>query len=269
MRLISIPFSHFNERARWALDHFGLPYEERAYMPILHMPAVWMATRGRGGRADQHSSRFSTPVLVLDDGRCLCDSGEIVRWADSEFATPDTTLYPKTQRAAIEALEQELVQRLGAHTRRVAYFLALGQRGVLERTALRNVGAGQARLFGWVAPFVVAAIRRGLRVDRSGFERSLAAVRAALDELALRYDDGQRYVCGERFSAADLTLASLLAPVYLPSQAEGYGAALPASDELDAEAVALVRSMREHPVVQRCVRLFANERPKRMRASRA
>jgi glutathione S-transferase len=113
-------------------------------------------------------------------------------------------------------------------------------------------------------PALVAAIRRGLRVDRSGFERSLAAVRAALDEVAVRCD-GRPYVCAERFSAADLTLASLLAPVYLPSQAEGYGAALPASDELDAEAVALVRSMREHPVVQRCLSLFASDRPKARR----
>ena len=47
--LITICFSHFNEKARWALDRFGVAYRESGYLPLLHMPfALW-------------ASRFSNP----------------------------------------------------------------------------------------------------------------------------------------------------------------------------------------------------------------
>jgi hypothetical protein len=74
MRLITIRFSHYNERARWALDRLGVAYEEEPYMPLFHVLAVARATRGRGGSADHHSTRYSTPVLITDSGRVLTAS---------------------------------------------------------------------------------------------------------------------------------------------------------------------------------------------------
>jgi glutathione S-transferase len=262
MRLITLRFSHFNERARWALDRFRVTYEEEPYMPLLQVPAVFWATRGRGGRADRHSSRYSTPVLVLDDGRCLCDSAEIVRWADENYGTPPTTLYPRAQRAEIEVMERELEKRLGGDTRRVAYFLLLGQPGLLSALAERNVGPAQARLFKLVAPAVITVIRRALRIDAVGYKRSLERVRQYLDELGARIE-GRSYLFGEQFTAADLTLASLLAPAYLPSHAEGYGGYLPELEELEDDAAAIVASVRQHPVGRYCLRLFATERGSR------
>ena len=52
-------------------------------MPFFCSMAVAVATRGRGGAADRASSRFSTPVLLLDDGRlpkafAPAELGEIV-----------------------------------------------------------------------------------------------------------------------------------------------------------------------------------------------
>jgi glutathione S-transferase len=124
------------------------------------------------------------------------------------------------------------------------------------------VGPGQARLFRLIAPPGIAYIRRGLGIDRARTEKSLQRVRQCLDELQSRID-GRRYLFGERFTAADLTLASLLAPVFLPSRAEGYAASLPRLDELAPEAAAVVESFRQHPVGQYCSRLFAMERDPR------
>ena len=84
-------------------------------------------------------------------------------------------------------------------------------------------------------------------------------VRQYLDELGVRIA-GRRYLFGEQFTAADLTLASLLAPAYMPSRVEGYGGSLPELDELGDEAAAVVASVRQHPVGQYCLRLFATER---------
>jgi glutathione S-transferase len=65
-RLICIPFSHYCEKARWALDRRGIAFVEEGHLPILHT----RATRPAGGR--------STPLLVVDGGPTLTDSTDIL-----------------------------------------------------------------------------------------------------------------------------------------------------------------------------------------------
>ena len=38
--LVTIPISHFCEKARWALDRAGVAYEEQRHLPALHRVAV-------------------------------------------------------------------------------------------------------------------------------------------------------------------------------------------------------------------------------------
>lgn len=33
-------FSHFNEKARWALQYKGVDYKRESYLPSLHMPQI-------------------------------------------------------------------------------------------------------------------------------------------------------------------------------------------------------------------------------------
>jgi glutathione S-transferase len=69
--LITIPISHFCEKARWALERTGVPYRERAHLQVLHRFAV----RRAGGAG-------TAPVLIWD-GRVLADSADILdaaRW---------------------------------------------------------------------------------------------------------------------------------------------------------------------------------------------
>ena len=35
--LVTIAFSHFCEKARWALDHAGVRYVEERYAPVAHL----------------------------------------------------------------------------------------------------------------------------------------------------------------------------------------------------------------------------------------
>jgi glutathione S-transferase len=71
--LVTIPFSHFCEKARWALDHARVDYQEEGHVPLLHRRAVARLS-GRAG---------SVPVLVLDGDGVLDDSPLIVRWTVS------------------------------------------------------------------------------------------------------------------------------------------------------------------------------------------
>ncbi len=255
MELVTIPFSHFNERARWALNYFGHSPPERRYLPMFHFWGVWRATRGRNGKADANSSRFSTPVLLSDEV-CLADSAEIVRWADTTFSTEATTLYPAEHRAEIEAFEQEVHDRIGGHTRRIAYFYVFSSSAALAQLARDNVGASQASMFRAAAPLIRVAMRKRFGIDQGGLERSLAKVRDAFADFDARIE-GRRYLFGERFTAADLSLAAIAAPVLFP--VPEYGAGLSAIGSLP-EVGEMATSFRATPTGEHVLRMFSSHR---------
>ena len=62
---------------------------------------------------------------------------------------------------------------------------------------------------------------------------------------------------GERFSAADLTFASLAAPVVIP---EEYGIPLPPLPQLPPGLAAVVEEMRATPAGAFALRMFKEER---------
>jgi len=87
----------------------------------------------------------------------------------------------------------------------------------------------------------------------------MARLREELDTAATKVDQNQ-YLCGDHFTAADLTFAALLAPVMCVTPEEGFGAVLPSIEALDAEARELVEETRAHPAGQFALHMFAEER---------
>lgn len=65
-RLITIPPSHYCEKARWALETAGVDFREERHPPLLHLRSV----RAAGGR-------HSTPVL-RGRGVVVTDSTDIL-----------------------------------------------------------------------------------------------------------------------------------------------------------------------------------------------
>jgi glutathione S-transferase len=251
-RLITLAFSHYNEKARWALDRYAVPYHEEAHMPFVCSLAVAVATRGRGGAPDRTSSRYSTPVLILNDGRILTDSTDIVRFA----AGPDGALFPNTE---VSELVDHYGDQLGPYTRLLAYWHLGRHPGMIEQLATDNVGRREAWLFKRLGALAESRLTRALNLSESGHDRALARVRQELDAAASRLEH-HRYLCGDRFTAADLTFAALLAPSLCLTRDEGFGAVLPEVTSLDEEAQALVREVRNHPAGRFALRLYAEER---------
>lgn len=260
LRLISIRFSHYNEKARWALDRFAVPYQEEPYMPIFHLwPVFWktLFRKSLGKKADRVSSPLSTPVLILEDGSCLCDSALIVKYVSEHFSTPDTSLYPSEE---VVALEQHVHDMLGPHTRRVAYFYGLADPALMFDVADKNVSASQAAWFRRVYPLVKGVIMRNLRVSAEAAEKSLRYVEKEFADIEQRLADGRRYLLHDRFTAADLAFACMSAPILLPTQEEGYGAYFPPQSALPAPLVELIQKFRLSTAGQFALRMFREER---------
>ncbi len=258
VELVTICFSHYNERARWAFAWHGVPFVERPNMPGFHFRAVKKVTGGRGGEADGVSSRFSTPVLRRDDGSLLTDSAEILRWVDAEYGREEHRLYPEGLRAEIEAFESSVEGKFGADTRRVAYLVLLGEPKMVNELARRNVSRGQARAFRLVRPVVGRLIKRGLGVDEKRGLRSLLRVEEMMQAVSERLE-GREFLVGDRFTAADLTFACMAAPVLLPQR--GYGAWLPSPDDIEHPLRPRLEAIMQSPAGQHALRMFDEHRP--------
>jgi glutathione S-transferase len=256
-RLITIRVSHFNEKARWALDRCGHAYEEHAYMPMLHnLGTVPVLLRHRAGAADKFSTRFSTPVLVAGD-RVIADSSAIAAFASEQAADPSRKLYFDPEARALEA---HYSGRFGADARRLAYWYLLPHRDLLVELGRRNVGRHQARVFEAILPMLIPLLRKGLAVDEAHAMRSRANVIAEFERVSERLADGRRYLLGDRFSAADLSFAALGSVALLIGPEEGYGAWLPSVEQLSPEFVELATMLRATPAGKLVLRLFAEDR---------
>jgi glutathione S-transferase len=252
--LYGIAFSHYVEKARWALDRFGVSYEDKRYLPFLHIPVIHRLHGGRAGKLDKASTRYSTPVLRTPTGQLLADSAAIVRYVSETFASPEEDLYADAEAAE---LEQRFHDLLGVHTRRAAYGFLFERPGLIMRVVEQNVGRGQARLFRAVRPAAQLGLRRLLRIDEAGIARSIDKTRGEFAAMGERLEDGRPFLLGERFSAADLAFASLAAPALMP---EGYSAWLPPIDEMPPRARALTRELRETRAGAFVMRLYREER---------
>jgi glutathione S-transferase len=215
-----IAISHYNEKARWALDYKGIEHERRAPTPGAHMAVALWLTRGRGK---------TFPVLQLD-GEAIGDSTAII--AELERRFPDPPLYPEDpdeRRRALD-LEEFFDEELGPHLRLLAFHEATKDRAMVERLTvdvlpgrLREIGpvrAGATRFFS-----AFAGLRYGVKSDRRA-ELAKPKILAAFDRLESELGPGD-YLVGDRFTVADLTAASLLYPLVQPPE----GPPLPAPPE--------------------------------------
>jgi len=252
--LIGIAFSHYVEKARWALDRFAVPYEDRRVLPFFHFAAVYRVHRGKEGRVDRASSRFSTPVLRTENGRLFCDSADILRYVSDSFASPGQELYPTPE---VSELEQHFHDELGPHTRRAAYGLFFDRPELLQAVADHNVDRVQAGLFRAAYPLVKRGLKRALGIDDRRVQRSVEKTFREFEAVSERLGDGRPYLLGDRFTAADLAFASLAAPAVVPPE---YSAWLPPLEDFPSDVQQRTQTLREMPAGAFAMRLFRDER---------
>ena len=215
-----IEISHYNEKARWALDYKGVEHERRAPTPGAHMVVALWLTRGR---------HKTFPVLQLD-GSAIGDSTAIVAALEDRF--PEPHLYPEDpdERRRALALEDFFDEELGPHARLLVFHYATRDPAIVERftrdllpSRLRDssaVRAGAARFFS-----TFTGLRYGVKSEQAA-DLAKEKVVAALDRLESELG-GNDYLVGDRFTVADLTAAALFYPIVQPSE----GPSVPDSPE--------------------------------------
>jgi glutathione S-transferase len=247
--LVTIPISHYCEKARWALDRAGVSYRERAHVQAIHRAAT---LRAGGG--------LTVPVFVCAAG-VLSDSADILAWSDRQVSA-DRALYPEDPAACAEVrrLEADFDTRLGPASRRWLYQQLRDRRDLALRYGSAGIPRWEHVTLRWAYPVLIGIVARVLDVTPATSAVAETEVRAVFDVVGERLADGRRYLCGERFSAADLTFSALAAPMLMPA---GYGVALPPPEELPTYAASVVRELRTHPAGIHALTMFDTERPAR------
>jgi Glutathione S-transferase, N-terminal domain len=72
---------HACGRAAKALDRAGYEYEIRTLPGYRLLPWTWGQRRNNRGEIKAITGQINLPVLLLDEGRAIVGSGEIVDWA--------------------------------------------------------------------------------------------------------------------------------------------------------------------------------------------
>lgn len=72
---------HACGRAAKALDQAGYEYEIRALPGYRLLPWTWGERRNNRDEVKEITGQINLPVLLLDEGRAIVGSGEIVDWA--------------------------------------------------------------------------------------------------------------------------------------------------------------------------------------------
>ena len=242
-RLLTIPISHYCEKARWALERAGLDYREERHVQGVNR----IVSRRAGGHG-------TLPVLICEVG-VLAESEAILRYADAHLPA-EQRLFPDGA-PEVTALCRELDAGLGPDGRRLMYAHMLEHKALMLRFNDVGVPRWEDRMMRALWPLVERWGRRELAVLPDTPERDRPRVRAVFDDIARRLDDGRPYLFGERFTAADLTFAALAAAVLVPP---GYGTPLPQPDELPEGVARDVRDFREHPAGAFALRIYERHR---------
>ncbi|MEQ8282508.1 MAG: glutathione S-transferase family protein [Parvibaculum sp.] len=200
IELHQFPYSHYNEKARWALDYKGLPHRRIGYLPGPHAPAI-----------TKLSGATQTPVLRIG-GTIVPGSAAIVEAL--ETAHPAPALYPAdpAQRKAALDLQAHFDAEIGPCVRRALFSELVLAPGYIARVFSTGKPLPARLFYRAVTPLALGTIRRSMEIDRPGaVEASYKTMQAALDLVAAQAGP-TGYLVGDRFSIADLTAAALLAP---------------------------------------------------------
>jgi glutathione S-transferase len=245
-RLLTIPISHYCEKARWALERAGLEYVEERHVQGIHQVR---AKRSGGGT--------TLPVLVTDEG-VFPESEAIIRYADGHLPEGQR-LFPAEPelRAEVERLSRWLDEGLGPDGRRLIYAHMLPFKDEMLPTNNQGAPAWEGRALRALWPAATWWAKRHLKIGAATIAEDEPRVRRAFDTIGERLADGRRYLCGDRFTAADLTFAALSSPVIAPPE---YGIPLPQPDEMPPALGRTVREFRALPAGEFALELYRTHR---------
>ncbi|MEO0368551.1 MAG: glutathione S-transferase family protein [Pseudomonadota bacterium] len=196
-------FSHFCEKVSWAADYSSLKIQRHYLYPGLHSSEVVKL-----------SGQSAVPILC-DGDKVVTGSARIIEWINAHDEHYD--IYPQTPEGVQEFKRlQARYDDLGAASRGGMFEHLLTAPHAAGK--LFTSGSGLASL-GYPAFMIMAGpmLKKRITKNRSEIDAGLVKLEQELDELETRLS-GRNYLLENRFTSADLVVASMLFPLCFPSE---------------------------------------------------
>jgi glutathione S-transferase len=245
-RLITIPISHYCEKARWALEWSEIPFVEKKHLQGFHYLYSYKTAKSH-----------TVPVLKTADG-VFSDSTDIINWCDSKSAQK-SKLRPTDAKLREEAdqIENYFDEELGTAGRLWMYSYMLRETPlILKYSKLHDVPVYEPHLMAVLFPLLKRRIQNALKMTAQSREESKKTVDRVFDDVAKRLD-GREFLVGSSFTSADLTFAALSAAALVPGN---YGVPLPSLNELPLEMREQILIWRAHPAGEFALRIYRDFR---------
>ncbi|CAF1274875.1 unnamed protein product [Adineta steineri] len=204
-----IPFSHFCDKVRWALDFYSLPYESINYSP----------RRSPGLKNAPSNLQKLVPIIEdpSNESTFISDSTPILLYLDKHYGDKKT-LFHTNMTVKNDVIIQyclKLDSELGLCARRLAYLHVISEKPAILSVLIDGNYNKTTRddwssyFFGLIGSCIVIA-RFGIHQIREEhiFDKTICI----LEEIQQNID-GKQYLFNDQFTAADLTLTALIQPL--------------------------------------------------------
>jgi len=229
-KLITFGASLFCEKARWALDWHGIDYQEVGWPPGLHQIL-----------AKRCGAKATTLPILLDGETVIQGSGAIIDWADQRAQEHGRELTP----AGAREIEERADDVIGVHVRRLFYAEMPPRYPYLAKPGLfKNVSRVHEAIGNMMWPVTRRVMMKMYDITPTAASESRAKLESELDWLESTLSDCS-YLVSDRFSRADLTVSSLLAPFACPQELSAFR-----DIELPEALVADAKRWQRHPVMR-------------------
>lgn len=238
-RLITIAPSHYCDKVRWGMKILNYSYTEESFPPIFHM----IGTK-------KYQSR-SVPLLATDDD-IIKDSTDILKYIDKEH----NILYPEDKKHEVEELEEIFDTKLGPHTRRFVYYHILNEPELIYQDFCNTSHQFYDSMFQTFFPFFKILMKKSMSINAESAERSKNKILEVFSLVEEKLSDGRKYLTGNKITSADITFASLGAPVIMPLNYKAYKKKYEIDSDLNKDSNT---DDKEHDYINDLPDIFAEE----------
>ena len=244
--LLTFPPMIDSEACRFLLAHYGVSYREEAHLfGWASVLALWHGW---------------TPQIPLLYGRHyqLAGPRQIAKHFEKR-CQPTQRLIPADKHISDEvALDWDRLNgTFGTAVAVFAYYHLLPHRSIMLEPFSRGAPAGEQSFLKKSYSSFAGLFRLLLRLNAQHAKESLAVIRSIFDNIDRRLKDGRPYLVGDRFTLADIALASSAAPVLLP---QGFTAPLPLLEQMPPEMASLIGELRQHDTARLVARIYHKHR---------
>lgn len=243
MRLLfQFPISHYCEKVSWALDFKELEYRKVNLFPGPHV----FVTKFLGDK---------TSVPILTDGtQSIQDSTKIIDYLEKKY--PSHKLNYKNKKQAQEVLDMEdfLDKEAGVHLRRYFYFISFqNPKFIQELLSIQNP-CWTPYFIKVFFPVLKSIMTQSMNIYEEPSLQSKERLEGVIAKLNRRLSDHD-FLVGDFFTRADITAASLLAPIARPKEHP-----FPWPDELPGDLADFADEYEDSPLVNWIRKIYENHR---------